>query len=126
MFESKILAALTLLVANGTCGEQNDESGEIVDRDACTKLCSLVLCDGVTEVGEDYVGSCADRCTAKGSSADDIGAECAVAFSRSVLCVSELECSDYLRWDDGDETICEDSLSMFTEHCPDLTFDFRE
>ena len=127
MSSIKILAALALLATGtGNCRDQDGEDEGIVDRATCTRLCSLIVCDGVTEVGEDFASNCADRCIDKGADAQAIGEECADVYPRAVNCVGNLSCADYLKWEGGDDTICDTELTSFMESCPGLTFDFRE
>lgn len=125
MSSMKILVALALLVTGTTNCEERREDDGIVTRDTCAKVCALTVCDGVTEVAEDYVSQCSDNCIDKGNDAESIGKECADTYTRAVGCFGDLSCDEYMRWDSGDDAICETELTSFTENCPDLTFDFR-
>lgn len=121
----RTFAALAFLAAGTTNCRDQEEDG-IVARETCAKVCSLVVCDGATEVDESYISDCSDRCVDKGDEARASSQQCTDAYVRTVDCFGDLRCPDYIAWENGDTTICDAELTGFMESCPGMTFDFRE
>jgi len=109
-----VVGALVLLVMLAGCRGKPESISE--REETCRAMCSLIACYGPTS--PELSDECTDRCFEDWSEAEAFSDACGEAYGEGTECIGALTCVQYQAWEYGEESICDDAVSMFESECP--------